>query len=354
MIVPEQPWTMMLRALESIPRAHRCLRSWKDRARAIPDPELRRQALASIEAKTFHCEGGSLYGLLAGRRMDEAVRFIVAYQTISDYLDNLCDRSSSLDPLDFQALHESMLHALTPGAALSDYYRHRAERDDGGYLHGLVRACQDVLAGLPSYGSIAPIVLELSARYGELQVHKHVRPDERLPRLQGWFAQNRNGDPVINEMKWQEFGAAAGSTLGIYALVCSALRGDFALESARRMKAVYFPWVQGLHILMDYLVDQQEDRAGGDLNFCSYYTGHGELVERIMFFFRRADEGARRLSYSGFHRMVCRGLPAVYLADRKMSSQKEIRPVASRIIGRCGPLAMFFYLNCWAYRRLKG
>jgi len=53
--------------------------------------------------------------LLAGEKYKEAIRFIVAYQTISDYLDNLCDRSTSSDPADFRALHESMLHALTPG-----------------------------------------------------------------------------------------------------------------------------------------------------------------------------------------------------------------------------------------------
>ena len=83
--------------LQVRPRVHAHLRHWTERARAIPSPELRRQALASIADKTFHCEGGGIYSLLAGERRGEAVRFIVAYQTISDYLDNLCDRSTSLD-----------------------------------------------------------------------------------------------------------------------------------------------------------------------------------------------------------------------------------------------------------------
>ena len=77
---------------------------------------------------------------------------------------------------------------------------------------------------------------------------------------------------------------------------------------------------------MDYFADQEEDRAGGDLNFCSHHPGPEELIDRIMFFLpKRADEGAKRLSHSGFHRMVCRGLPALYLADRKLSSQNEIQ-----------------------------
>ena len=67
-----------------LPRVHRYLSEWKDRARGIPDPELRKQALMSIDTKTFHCEGGSLYGLLAGAMKDDAIRFIVAYQTVSE------------------------------------------------------------------------------------------------------------------------------------------------------------------------------------------------------------------------------------------------------------------------------
>ena len=89
----------------------------------IPNPELRTQALASIEHKTFHCEGGGILALMAKKEYKKAVKFIVAYQTISDYLDNLCDRSTSLDPDDFAALHESMSDALTLESGPKNYYR---------------------------------------------------------------------------------------------------------------------------------------------------------------------------------------------------------------------------------------
>ena len=134
---------------EVLPRVHKHLNHWKQKAEEIPDPELRTQALASIKSKTFHCEGGGIYGLLAGEQIDDAIQFIVAYQTISDYLDNLCDRSTSLDPTDFRALHDSMLHALTPNASLENYYRYREEQNDGGYLHELVLTCQKVIQSLP-------------------------------------------------------------------------------------------------------------------------------------------------------------------------------------------------------------
>src|SRR5450756_2764080 len=99
---PTNILTMTLKIfLQVRPQVHEHLQHWIDQARKIPSPKLQEKPLESIAAKTFHCEGGGIYSLLAGDRYREAIRFIVAYQTISDYLDNLCDRGTSLDPDDF-------------------------------------------------------------------------------------------------------------------------------------------------------------------------------------------------------------------------------------------------------------
>ena len=198
------------------PVTHQYLQQWKKRAQNIPNPEFRKQALMSIATKTFHCEGGALYGLIARNHYKEAIKFIIAYQTICDYLDNLCDRSTSLNPHDFRALHESMLHALTPAAQLSAYYRFRQEQDDGGYLAALVTTCQEVLRSLPDYEIAAPALKQLVNVYIDLQVHKHVKTDERLPRLQAWFEEHKEALP---KMSWYEFAASSGSTLGIFCIV---------------------------------------------------------------------------------------------------------------------------------------
>ncbi len=350
MAVPTRLWSMMTRIFfEVLPCVHAHLDGWKERAGRIPDPELRRQALMSIATKTFHCEGGSLYGLLAGKKRREAIRFIVAYQTISDYLDNLCDRSTSLDPDDFRALHESMLHALTPGAAVADYYRLRRERDDGGYLAALVSTCQEVLGGLACYPRIAPFLHELARYYCDLQVYKHVMVEERVPRLKAWFDRHRNGLP---EMGWHEFSACAGSTLGIFCLVSTAFQGNPPPELLEKIKKTYFPWVQGLHILMDYFVDQEEDCRGGDLNFCSYYESREQMETRLSHFYREARDRVAQLPSAGFHRMICQGLLALYLADRKVERQRRVSETAGRLLREGGAMARIFYLNCWVYRRL--
>ncbi len=350
-MIPASPCAMMARGYFTVlPNVHRCLDGWRVRAEGIPDPELRRQALLSIETKAFHCEGGAAYGLLAGKRCSEVIRFIVAYQTISDYLDNLCDRSTSSDPIDFRALHESMPDALTPGAALGDYYRFHGERDDGGYLASLVATCQEVLGSLPAYDAIDPVLAELAGLYCDLQVHKHVKKEERVPRLKEWFEKHRAGLP---EMSWFEFAACCGSTLGIFCLVACAFDERCGADLAARVKDAYFPWVQGFHILLDYFIDQEEDRIGGDLNFCFYYEDNEEMLRRLEYFFHQADRSTAGLPHARFHRMVNRGLFAIYLSDRKVERQASVREMAQKILHRSGLMTRFFYMNGWLYRRIK-
>jgi len=335
--------------LQVRPQVHEHLQHWIDQARKIPNPELQKQALASIAGKTFHCEGGGIYGLLAGDRYREAIRFIVAYQTISDYLDNLCDRSTSLDPADFRILHTSMQHALTPGAKLDDYYRFRDEQDDGGYLAALVMTCQEVLAGLPGYKLIAPHLHELADYYCALQVYKHIRREERVPLMQAWFDEQKKALPP---MAWYEFAACSGSTVGIFCLVAHACHQDCTALLVRNITDAYFPWVQGLHILLDYLIDQDEDRRGGDLNFCSYYHDYREMVARLSHFYKQANLSISALPYARFHRLINQGLLGIYCADKKVCRQKEVRMAARKLVFLGGGVGLFFYLICWLYRRM--
>jgi tetraprenyl-beta-curcumene synthase len=334
-----------------LPEVHRRLGAWQRRAEKIPDPELRRQALASIETKTFHCEGGAIYGLLAGDRRKDVISFIVAYQTISDYLDNLCDRSVSLDPEDFRCLHTAMLEALTPGLPHSDYYRFREALGDKGYLDQLVTVCQTVLAHIPAFPLIRSSLQELAGLYCDLQVYKHIRKDQRVPRLIAWFRQHQSQFP---EMSWYEFAACSGSTLGIFCIVGYAVsRGSEMARLTGIIRDSYFPWVQGLHILMDYFVDQEEDRREGDLNFCFYYHSEEEMMRRFNHFIEEADASIEGMPDRNFHKMINRGLLGIYLADKKVARQRNVRILARKLIRHSGGYGLFFFLNGWIYRRLR-
>lgn len=351
MSVPSQPISLMNQVYRKVfPPVHRELLYWKEKAASIPNQELKNQALASIQHKTFHCEGGSILALLALEQREEAIKFIVAYQTISDYLDNLCDRSTSLDPDDFAALHESMKDSLTVGTTPKNYYRLRTDQNDGGYLKQLVLTCQKTLSQLTKYDLIKEPLLELCQYYCDLQIHKHVKVEEREPRLQTWFEKYKQSLP---EMGWYEFSACSGSTLGIFCLVSYCFRDDFKAEHAISIREGYFPYIQGLHILLDYFIDQDEDREGGDLNFCFYYDNNEQLLERLMHFLSEADKHTEKLPDQKFHKLINRGLLAVYLSDDKVHQQKDVQKISKTMIKHGGAISYFFYWNGRAYRKVK-
>ncbi len=345
------PITLMSRVyLKILPAVHKELAYWKSRAENIPNAELRAQALASIEHKTFHCEGGAILALTAKEDYKKAIKFIVAYQTISDYLDNLCDRSTSLDPEDFAALHESMADAFVLRADKKNYYRLRADQDDDNYLNDLSETCRSVLRDVKNYDGIKDYLLELCQYYCDLQIHKHVTKEERVPRLEKWFQNNQHHLP---EMEWYEFSACSGSTLGIFCLVSYALRDDFQVRDAENIRKGYFPYIQGLHILLDYFIDQEEDIAGGDLNFCSYYQSEETLFQRLKHFVVEADRHTEYLPHKNFHRLINRGLLGIYLSDAKVRKQKNVRKLAKGIIKSGGWISYFFYFNGLAYRSVQ-
>lgn len=304
-------------------------------ARRIPDPELKRQALGSLIHKRFHCDGGAIYAIQVPEFADVLIPLIVSYQTICDYLDNLCDRSFSRDPEDFRRLHQALEDALTPGAEPRDYYAFRKQRNDAGYLDLLVRNCQKYVRLLPGYLRVRPIVLSRMRLYTDLQVHKHIEPEEREAALTSWWAQHRSRYPGV---LWQEFAAAAGSTLEIFALFC--LAADLKACTPYRIGALdraYFPWICSLHILLDYLIDLEEDREGGDLNFVTYYESMEHAIAGIRFV---ADESRRRLNevpHPAFHRMIINGLTGYYLADSKVDPKnREIYQAAKGLLRRSG------------------
>ncbi len=351
MRVPTHPLPLMGKVYSDVlPTVHKYLSYWRQKAENIPNPELRKQALASIDSKTFHCEGGSILALLAHNQMEECIKFIVAYQTISDYLDNLCDRSTSLDPDDFRHLHHSMPHALTIGQTPINYYQYREEQDDGGYLNSLVTTCQESLANAIHYEKIYPYLAELAGYYCDLQVHKHVRIEERVPRLEKWFESYKSGLP---EMEWYEFSACSGSTLGIFCLVAHSFQDQFDEEMAEKIRKGYFPYIQGLHILLDYLIDQEEDIEGGDLNFCFYYPHEEKLLTRLKHFVCEADKHIAGLPNEKFHKLINRGLLGIYLSDEKVRKQSKVRTLAKEMIKCGGTTSYFFYVNGRAYRTFQ-
>ncbi|MEW9671004.1 tetraprenyl-beta-curcumene synthase family protein [Ammoniphilus sp. 3BR4] len=326
------------------------LKKWHDRALLIPDAELRKQALDSIQNKTFHCEGGCVYAAANLSMKDTLIPLIVAYQTISDYLDNLCDRSTSCQPSNFACLHLAMYDAVTLQSGERDYYVHNHEKDDGGYLRELVQTCQRAIRQLPHYEYIQESVQTLTSLYCDLQTHKHAKEAERETRLLAWWEEHKSLAP---ELGWHEFSAATGSTLGVFHLFQAASLPLFTKERVDKILQAYFPWICALHILLDYLIDLEEDQIGGDLNFIAYYQTQKDIYERIQFISSKAKWTVRRLPDASFHQMIVDGLLGLYLSDGKVQRQPMVKSIGQKLIRSSALRTRFFYWNSRVYRGSK-
>jgi tetraprenyl-beta-curcumene synthase len=333
-----------------MPTARAELAKWRRRAAAIPDATLREQALASIRDKQFHADGGCVYAAAKPAYRVALVRVIVALQTISDYLDNLCDRCQITDANDFHALHDAMRDAVRPGQAHRDYYAFRQSPDDGGYLDNLVSECQQVLYDLPAYDLVQSDVEWLVERYCELQETKHIETDQREQALKSWSAPYLKDYPDI---EWWEFAAATGSTLGMFALFLAATDPDKFANRSADIRDGYFPWLCGLHILLDYWIDVEEDIREGDFNFVLCYASPTTARQRLRRFLQTSMKKVRNRSLEGaIHRFVVQGLLGMYLSDRKALAQRGARK-AQWLLVTAGPTAWMFYWACVVYRLVR-
>jgi tetraprenyl-beta-curcumene synthase len=335
--------------LWAFPRVTKEIKKWERVAQKCPDQQLRQLALSSLRQKKFHCLGGSIFAVwVRAPYREELIKVIVALQTVSDYLDNLCDRAGVQDEAGFRHLHRAFTDALSPGISSEDYYSFYPYREDGEYLSSLVCACQSAISTLPSYQPVKETVLELARSYCLLQVFKHLSPALREEYLTNWLKSCLAG--FNRQMFWWELAAATGSTLGIFALLALAARTSLPADYAARINSVYFPWIGGLHILLDYFIDQEEDRKEGDLNFVRYYTGSGQILQRLKFFLEQALSGARNLPDPFFHCLVVKGLLAMYLSDPKAPAQ-NLLAISDSLLQSAGTGCQFLHRFCFTLRR---
>ncbi len=309
---------LLIRYMQLFPRVKHEMSVLHNKSEEMPQV-LKKQAQSSLEHKAFHCIGGAVYALYPHVNRSIMLNAIINLQTISDYLDNLCDRMEVSDDAAFRQLHLSFLHALTPQQRVVDYYAFYPYKESV-YLAELVRNTQAAIEQMPYYSQYQAQILVFAKHYCELQIRKHLVPDgETVLRtyINDTFAPNCLG--------WNEWAAAMGSTLGIFMCFAASFHRYNGATKQKIMDA-YFPWIQSLHILLDYYIDQHEDQIYGDLNFTSYYSNQQESANRLGFFLTEAKERLRNLPYPGFHDFVLRGLVAMYGSDPKLSHSNLLSP----------------------------
>jgi tetraprenyl-beta-curcumene synthase len=93
--------------------------------------------------------------------------------------------------------------------------------------------------------------------------------------------------------------------------------------------AAYFPNVSAVHILLDYFIDQAEDREHAELNFVACYPSSAVAVERVGRLVRATSERLRALRHGEWHEFVLRAMCLFYLTHPKVYEQRLDRESAA-------------------------
>ena len=328
--------------LSVFPNACREARAWRMRASTIPDPALRRLALETHGGKRGNLEGAAAFAAFvrpAGRHA--TVRALIAYQAIFDYLDTLAEQPSD-DPItNGRRLNRALLAAIAPDEPHVDYYAHRQRGDDGGYLAALIEACREALQALPSFAAIAEPVRRATERVVVYQSLNHGDGHGRHDAFDRWA---RSTGGAYLRLRWWETGAAAGSTLDLFALIAAA--SDPALEPgvAEALGMAYFPWVGALHSLLDSLADREEDAATGRRGLIDYYSSPDEAARRIATIASEAMSRVGELPGGHNHALIVAAMTSFYLCDLSTSSSPYARlavPLVLEAMGRLAGPTMF-------------
>jgi tetraprenyl-beta-curcumene synthase len=323
------------------PRVSRHLARWNGAARRIPDPELRRLALEAL-AKRSNIEGAAAFAVLAPRaHRRRAGDAMCAFQAAYNYLDMLGEQPSP-DPLaDGRRLHEALLYALDTaagpgeeGARTPDWYEHHPRHADGGYLAGLIGECCRAAASLPSFATVAPAARAAAARIVAFQSLNLSESQGDHSGLQHWA---QSATPAGSGLQWWETAAAAGSSLGVYAQLALAADPSPSPSRVSALEQAYFPWIGGLHSLLDNLIDKHEDEAAGHRSLIEYY-GPQRAAERLHWLSREAIRRAQALADGRRHVLILAAMVANYLSSEQARAP-ELAPAGEAVLDAIGPLA---------------
>lgn len=306
----------------------------KRSAARIPDQSLRVLALDAQNRKWASLEGAAAFAVFAPRLgRNDLVRLLVDLQGIFDYADTLMEQPNRAPVSNARRLHDACIAALqSQGSPHAYYYEYHARCDDGGYLVSLIERCRAAVCALPSYAVVADAVLRHARRVVFYQSRINLATTGDHPALARWASKQQAG----LQLKWWEVGAACGSSLAIFAHLAAASDPNLTRSEVEAIEALYWPWAEALHILLDSLIDRAEDRATDQRNLLDYYTSQDEMTERLGLL---ATEVVKRAeAVPPHHQLILAAMVALYLSDEQAWTPSA-RPATERILEATGTFA---------------
>jgi tetraprenyl-beta-curcumene synthase len=321
---------------------------WREQAAAIPNPELRADALAALSRKRGSIDGAALFWILPDRRCGDLLKVLVAYEVLADYLDCVNERGAARGAKNGRQLHLALVEALEPGAPISDYYRYHSSDEDGGYARALVCTCRSGCELLPSYSAVKPFLMRAAGHSGVLGLNHEPDPERREQVLREWADDQIPAHPVDQvptrpDEHWYERSAGSSAWVGVLAMLALAAKPGRAIggclrddEVARTYNA-YTNWIAPAGAMLDSFADIAEDAASGEHSYVEHYPSMAVATDRIGELVSQSLREARALPDGARHSLLISSMIAFFLS-KDAARVPELRASARELRRAGGPL----------------
>jgi tetraprenyl-beta-curcumene synthase len=328
-----------------IPVVYRELRRWRSAALRIPDPKIRADALDALDRKRGNTHGAALFWVIPRARNRHLLALLVTYQVMWDFLDCVSESGAAAGQVNGYQLHLALVDALDPSRPLGEHFALHPWKDDGGYLHALVRACRSHCRELPGIEKVRPTLLREAHRAGVQAINHDLNPLRREAALRQWAAREY---PERKDVAWFELTGAAGAGLAIYALFVLATEPGCSDTDVKRVYQAYFPWAGAVATMLDSFVDEPEDRERGDHCYVSYYGTSARARQGIARLVERCTRETHSLADSERHTLIVACMVAMYLSKASARSE-QLREATEALLNAGGELTRFLLpvLRLW-------
>jgi tetraprenyl-beta-curcumene synthase len=327
---------------------------WRERATAIPDPQLRADALEALGRKRGSIDGAALFWILPRRRNQDLLGVLVAYEVLADYLDCVSERGAGLGIENGRQLHLALVEALEPETEISDYYRYHCSHDDGGYARALVERCRAGCERLPSYEPLRPFLIRAAGHSGVLGLNHEPDPARRDAALKEWADDRSPERAGASGQRWYERSAGSSAWVTVLAMLALAAEprravGGWVQEhQVARTYDAYVRWIAPAGAMLDSFADIFEDAASGDHSYVAHYPSIEVATDRIGELVRQSRSEAWALPGGARHSVLLSCMIAFFLSKNSLRAP-ELRANARQLRRAGGPLVQLLLpvLRLW-------
>ncbi|MDF2986047.1 MAG: hypothetical protein K0R50_1557 [Eubacterium sp.] len=330
------------------PIVEKRLKEYRAYSKRIIKLSIKSNAREALEKNRFDMAVSSICAFYPNVDMAAAADVMFSFQAIVQYLNTICNRSSSCTEPFLKVIFSSLKDALNLRAdEFEKYFTFFPSKDDDGYLSILVEKCRQKVRLLPSYDIVRDHLSACLALYIDLQITKFSSDDNaKEVNLMKWSSIHGQKYPDLSN--W-EFCMAIDSSLEIQLLLALATEPELSHEKAETLNNSFFPWVCCIQKILEGYINYNDDMSSGDINYDFYYENLKEYENRIIFFLNKAV--SMKAAYPKHIRATVKLLLSIYITHPK--AEEGMNRITGKALLKAGGRGMFFYTNSVKLLRAK-